>query len=436
MSAFRDLTRIASRAISGATDIRPRAGRAVLASGGLFFLVLAVVMILCPVREATGLESGIENLRLLFFATVATIALLLPAFGYLVSKLPRRIFLTVSYRFCAIILFGFYVAMIFGGEQVGRYLGPAYYVFHSVFNLFLVSLFWAYMADLFGVDEAKRLFPPIAIGGTSGAIFGSIVSWQLADRIGIAPLFLIAIVLIEAAVWMATVVARTRTASKGESIDVQPLGGRSLAGLVAILRSPYMLGIGLFIVLSAITSTTLYFTELRVVEAAAESTEQRAVLFANINLWTQLATLLAQAFIAGRVMRYLGVGTALAILPLYSATALVVLAANPTLAVYTLINAVYRAVQHGVTRPARETLFTVLDREDKYKSKPLLDTLVCRIGDACGARIEPAVAALSSSVITLGTAVVPVALLWIVLSFTLGAVQTRRQRAKPRKADS
>jgi ATP:ADP antiporter, AAA family len=422
--------------MSGATDIGPNEGRAVLASGGLFFLVLAVVMILRPVREATGLESGIENLRLLFFATVGTMTLLVPAFGYLVSKVPRRIFLTVSYRFCAIILLGFYLGLTCGGEQVGRILGPVYYVFHSVFNLFLVSLFWAFMADLFGVAEAKRLFPAIAVGGTLGAIFGSIISWQLADRIGVASLFLIAIALIEGAVWMAAVVAKTRAGREGESIGDRPLGGRSLAGVIAPMRSPYMLGIGLFIVLSAVASTTLYFTELRIVEAAAESTEERTVLFANINLWTQLATLLAQAFIAGRVMRYLGVGVALGLLPLYSATALVILAANPTLATYTLINALYRAVQRGITRPARETLFTVLGREDKYKAKSLLDTLVCRIGDACGARIEPAVAALSSTAIMLSVAVVPVGLLWIVLSFRLGTVQARRQRTRAEKAPS
>ena len=436
MRTSRDVARIVGRIMSGATDVRPGERRAVLSSCVLFFLVLAVVMILRPVREATGLESGIENLRLLFLATVATITCLVPAFGYLVSRVPRRVFLTVSYRFCALILFGFYLGLVWGGEQAGRFLGPAYYVFHSVFNLFLVSLFWAFMADLFGVSEAKRLFPLIAVGGTAGAIFGSMVSWQLADRIGIASLFLIAIALIESAVWMAVVVAKTRPGREGDSSADRPLGGRSLAGLVAPLRSPYILGIGFFIVLSAVTSTTLYFTELRVVEAAAESTEQRTVLFANINLWTQLATLLAQAFIAGRVMRFLGVGVALGLLPLYSAAALLILAVNPTLATYTLINALYRAVQRGVARPARETLFTVLSREDKYKAKSLLDTLVCRIGDACGARIEPAVAALSSSVIVLSMTVIPIGLLWIFVSFRLGAVQSRRERIRPEKTPS
>jgi AAA family ATP:ADP antiporter len=147
----------------------------VLAAGLLFFTVLAVAMVLRPVREAMALAQSIENVRVLFFATVAATLLLVPAFGRLVARVPRRTFLSVVYRCCAVILLGFYalIAVVPGRQD---WVAAAYYVFHSVFNLFLVSLFWAFMADLFTTSVSKRLFPAIAVGGSLGAIVGAAVS--------------------------------------------------------------------------------------------------------------------------------------------------------------------------------------------------------------------------------------------------------------------
>jgi len=426
----RSLPRLVSRILAGATDIREGEGRAVLASGAMFFLVLAVVMILRPVREAIALESGIENVRALFFGTVGAIVLLVPAFGYLVSRVRRRVFLAVSYRACSLILLGFCLGMALMRNRGGWILGPVYYVYHSVFNLFVVSLFWAFMADLFTLAQSKRLFPAIAVGGTLGAIAGSMISRQLVNRIGVASLFLVAIGLLEAAVWMASVVAATRARHSARSTEARALGGHWLSGITSLVRSPYLLGIGLFIILTAVTSTFLYFTELRLVRGAAESVEQRAVLFANINVWTQVATLLAQVFVAGRIMRLVGVGTALALLPVCCTTGFMVVAAVPTLATYTLVNALFRAVQRGVTRPARETLFTVVNREDKYKAKSVLDTFVARAGDASGAQLERLLEALGLGVTGLAVTVLPIALCWATLSLLLGAAQSRLKPAR------
>jgi AAA family ATP:ADP antiporter len=431
----RSLARLANRVLAGATDIRPGEGRSVVASGLLFFLILTAIMALRPVREAMGLEHGLKQLRRLFFVTVAATLLLAPAFGYLVSRLPRRQFLAVSFRVCSLVLVGFFLMRVLLPQHIGGTSGAVYYVYHSVFNLFVVSVFWALMADLFSLAESKRLFPAIAVGGTLGAVAGPVISGRLAPRLGVASLFLVAAGLLEAAVWAAGWVARTRAARAPSAGDERRIGGRSWAGITRFLRSPYMWGIALFFLLTAVVSTFLYFTELGLVGEATESTRQRTALFANILALTQLATLVAQAFIAGRIMRFLGVGTALGLLPVVSAVGFGVLARKPTLALYTLVNAAAKAVQRGITRPARETLFTVVDREAKYKTKTFLDTFVFRTGDASGAQLEGPLAAwgrdvLGHAVAGLARAVLPIAAVWAVLSLVLGAAQSRLAAAK------
>jgi len=423
--SFPSLARVTSRVLAGASDIRQGEGRAVLASGLLFFLVLTAVMVLRPARDALALVSGIEEVRVLFLCTLAATLLLSPAFGYLVSRASRRAFLSISLRCCAVILLGFYLCLTWLPPNTRLVTGAVYYVSHSVFNLFLVSLFWAFMADLFSVAESKRLFPAIAVGGTLGAVAGSMISWQLAERIGVAWLFLVAVGLLEAAVWTCAMVARTRSPAAEAVAERRPIGGHALAGITVLVRSPYLLGIGLLIIFTAVISTFLYFAGLRIVEAAVESDQERTALFARINVWVQLATLVAQAFVAGRIMRLVGVGAALAILPLCAAVGLALLAAVPTLAAYTAINALYRAVQRGIARPAQETLFTVVDREEKYKAKSFLDTFVFRAGDAGGAQIERALAACGLGVTGLALAVLPIALVWVALSKVLGRTQSR-----------
>jgi AAA family ATP:ADP antiporter len=435
------LSRLVSRVLAGATDIRRGEGRAVLASGLLFFLVLAATMVLRPVREAMGLQKGIENVRTLFLYTVGVTLLLVPAFGYLVSRVPRRVFLAVSFHCCALILLGFYLSLTVFPEHVARAAQQIYYVYHSVFNLLVVSIFWAFMADLFSLSESKRLFPAIAVGGTLGAIGGSVASWMicrlgsrlLPGRITAGWLFLLAMALLELAVWAAALAAHTRAGSAG-SAEARPIGGHALAGFTALLQSPYLLAVALLILTGAVVSTFFYFTGMRIVEAATTSVDERTVLFAQINLWTQVGTLVAQAFLAGRAMRLVGVGAALAALPLSAAAGFATLAAAPVLAVYMVVNTTYRAVQRGIARPAQETLFTVLQRADKYKAKPLLDTVGFRAGDASGAQIERLLAGLGLGLAGLALAVLPIALLWTALCLAVGAAQSRLAARRPHVA--
>lgn len=396
-----------------------------MAAGLLFFLLLTTSMILRPVREALGLEKGIEVIRQLFLLTLAATVLLAPLFGWLVSRLPRRTLLSVSFRICAVIFLGFFVVLTFCPDTLRAAVSPVYYVFHSVFNLFIASLFWAFMADLFRVSESKRLFPPIAIGGSLGAIFGSAISSFLAERMAVGWLFLLAAVFLELAVWAAIIVTRTRLPLANGKNVAQPIGGHWLAGVTAVIRSPYMLGIAGFVGLAGVISTFLYFIQLQLVEQAGETVADRTVLFAKINFWGQLAILIAQAVVTGRIMRFAGVATALAVLPCVAVCGFAVLAAAPTLLVVKVVNAAVKAAQVGITRPARETLFTVLEREQKYKAKSFIDTFCYRAGDATGAQTESHIAKLGPGLLPMAVCVVPIAVVWIGLSVFLGRWQSR-----------
>jgi AAA family ATP:ADP antiporter len=190
-----------------------------------------------------------------------------------------------------------------------------------------------------------------------------------------------------------------------------------------LLHSPYLVAIGLFLLMTAVVSTFLYFTELRIVKAAAESVRERTVVFAYINVWTQVATLVAQAFIAGRIMRLMGVGAALAILPVYAVGGFAILAVAPTLMTYTIVASLHKAIQRGITRPARETLFTVVSREDKYKAKSFIDTFGFRTGDAAGAQLEGFVRGFGHGVAGLALAMSAIAAFWSAVAFWLGRRQ-------------
>jgi ATP:ADP antiporter, AAA family len=404
-------------------QVRRGEGRAVLAAAVLFFVLLTSLMILRPVREALGLSQGIEVVRRLFLLTlVATIALG-PMFGWLAGKVPRRRLVALSLRICGFILLLFFLGVVLLPEERRGVVASVYYVFHSVFNLFVVALFWAFMADAFTLGESKRLFPAIALGGSLGAIVGSLISGQLARHVGVPVLFPLAAVLLELAVWSARWFTHVRGDSWRSEADRVPIGGAPWSGIRSVLESSYVRGIGVFVALTGVASTFLYFSGLRLVAAAADSTAAQTALFAHINLWTQVATLLAQAFVAERVMRWAGVGSALVLLPCLATAGGVALALAPNLAVFMLVNALFRATQQGITGPAQHTLFTVLEREQKYKAKAFLETFGYRAGDATGAGLEKLLAAAGAGWWPLGAAVVVIAFGWTLLCRFLERVQ-------------
>ncbi len=390
-------------------------------------------MVLRPAREALGMQRGIEALRWLFIGTAVVTLLVNPVFGLLVSRFRRLQFITVTYGFFALSLLGFYALMVFAPEAVGITSGQVFYVWFSVFNLFITMLFWALMADRFSLSQGKRFFPVIAVGGTLGAIFGPWLSSMLARPLGTATLLLVSIgflLLAVAAAWTVALMQPERCDpdDPGAPPAVSEhaiIGGSAWQGFRAVLHSRYLLGIATYAVMLAVIATFIYFTRLQMVAELGDDLDLRTTWFARIDLITQTATLLLQALVTGHLMRRLGVPLTLALLPITVALGFIGLALVASLAALITFEASFRAVQRAIMRPARETLYTVVSREDKYKAKAFIDTFVYRGGDVIGAQTEALLGRLGMGLAALASVAVPLAIAWAALGIWLGRMQQR-----------
>ena len=405
----------------------------VLVAGLFFFCILTALMMLRPARDALGMERGIDSVRWLFIGTAVVTLLVNPLFGWLVSRLRRLHFITATYAFFALSLVGFWSLLVFAPGAVGARSGQVFYVWFSVFNLFVTMVFWALLADRFSSDQGKRLFALIAVGGTLGAIFGPWLASRLAEPLGTPALLLVAAAFLLLAVALAWLLVRIRsdaayareTPSDARDSEVR-IGGSAWAGFRAVFSSPYLMGIAGYVLAMTIVATFIYFTRLQMVAAAESDLDARTGLLGNIDMWTQVAVLVLQLTLTGHIIRRFGLAVALAALPLATALGFIGLAVYGSFAVLILLEATNRAVQRGLTRPAREALFTVISREDKYKAKAFIDTFVYRAGDVVGAQTEGLLGRLGLALGGLVAVVVPLALVWAALGIWLGRAQQRR----------
>ncbi len=394
-------------------------------SGGYFFCVLAGYYCVRSVRESMGVEGGWDRLAWLMTATLAAMFLANPAFAAVVSRFPRRVFIPATYRFFAANMLVFAGLFVVVDERSRLWLGYAFYVWLSVFNLFVISVFWAYMNDVWSPEQSKRVFGPIGVGGTLGAVCGSFLAARLVEHLGPTGMMLLACCFLEGAVWLARGV-RERHGGAGV-VSAEP-GPRVWEGLRLIARSPYLALICAVLLAFTLTSTFLYMEQGRIVSQSVEGRDARASAFAHIDLYANLGTLLVQAFVTSRLVKRLGLGWTLAILPLLTLAGFVALWAVPTLGVLTIFQAVRRSTEYAVGRPAREMLFARLGPEEKYKSKPFIDTFVYRGGDAVGAWVPKL---LAQAGVAVGFVAIPVAAAWAVVALTLGKME---RKARPGEA--
>jgi AAA family ATP:ADP antiporter len=394
-----------------------------------FFCVLTALMVVRPAREALGMQRGIEAVRWLFMGTVVVTLLVNPLFGLLVSRFRRLAFIAATYLFFAAGLIGFYALLVFAPAAIGERTGQVFYVWFSVFNLFATMLVWALAADRFSLEQSKRLFGAIAVGGTLGAIFGPWLASLLAKPLGTPALLLIAagfLVLALGAAWWLTRIS-TSVQQDGNFLEEQAvIGGSAWEGFRSVFHSPYLLAICGYVLILAVMVTFIYFTRLQMVAALGTDLDTRTVTFARIDLATQAATLVLQALVTGHLMKRLGVAVTLALLPLTTALGFVGLAIAGSLAALVAFEATFRAVQRGIMRPARETLFTIVPRADRYKAKAFIDTFVYRAGDVVGAQTEGLLRGLGAGLAALASLAVPLALAWMVLGAWLGYAQRAR----------
>ena len=406
--------------ISRLIKLEPGEGAAVGWAFAYFFLLLASYYILRPLRDEMGIAGGIDKLPWVFTGTFVAMLAAVPLFGFISARLPRRRLLPLVYGFFILNLLLFYVAFQF--EPARAWTARAFFIWVSVFNLFVVSVFWSFMVDLFASSQGKRLFGLIAAGGTAGAIAGPALTALLATPLGPINLLPVSALLLAGAVlcirqlghWSAQQLS-TAAQQAGE-----PLGGSIIAGLTLIVRSPYLLGIALFMLLFTALSTFLYFEQAHIVAQSLTGAAERTRFFALLDLAVNTLTVLTQVLITSRLLTRLGVASTLALVPLLSALGFALLALTPVLAALAGFQVLRRAGEYAITRPARELLYTVVDRETKYKAKNALDTVVYRGGDALAGWLFTGLKSLGLGLAAIAWIAVPVALAWAAVSIWLG----------------
>jgi len=403
----------------------------VLQSALLFYTLMTSYNILKPIRDTMGLAGGVRDLENLFLYTLGAMALLTPAFGYLVRRFPREKFIPIAYRFFALNMLGFFLVLRLSEESALLVVGRVFYVWVSVFNLFVLSLFWAFMADGFGYGRSRRVFGFIAIGGTLGSMLGNGVTRFFIGWTGEANLILVAILFLEASVWMVRHLS-TRFSASGFHDEgahdrkvAKVEGDGPLAGVSLMFRSSFLGGIGAYIFLYTFIGTLLYFLRSEVVADLVPVRDERTIIFADIYFWTNALTLGGQLFVSGRFLNRFGAGVALVLLPLAIAVGALLLGTTPTLAVLVVFEVVRRAGNYALVKPARETLFTLVDRNVRYKAKNFIDTFVYRGGDALGALSFKLLGILGIGIVGTAWITVPLSLAWAGVGFFLGRRQQK-----------
>ncbi len=395
-----------------------------------FFFLLAGYYVLRPLREEMGLAGGVRNLPWLYLANLVVMLLLTPLFGLLANRTPRRRLVPSAYLFFLANMAVFYVLMRGLPERHDVWVGRVFYVWLSVFNMWAVSLFWATMADRWDLERSKRLFGFIAVGGTVGAIVGAAITASLVDTLGRTNLLFGSMLMLGAAIVTVTALGRLVPA-RVDRADVSdaPVGGSMVSGITATAASPYLLGISAYLFLYSLTSTFLYFEQASIVADAVADRAARTALFARIDLWVNILTLVLQLGVTGRLIPRIGVGATLTILPVLTVVGFLALGFAPVLAVLVIFQVVRRGGNYALARPARETLFTIVPPEQTYKAKSFIDTFVYRGGDMLGATLFDALGRLGMGLAGVAFTAVPVAALWGGVGLALGAAQRRRAAA-------
>lgn len=413
-------------------DVRPEEVRAMLVSFAYFFFVLSGWFVMRPMREAVAVATGVSKLPFLFAGTLTAVLIANPLFATLVVRYPVRKFIAITYQFFVANILVFYALMTFVAPAEGSagdiWIGRAFFVWTSVFNLFVVSIFWAFMADSFRSEQAKRLFGFIAVGGTLGSVLGSAATAELASVIGTANLLLLSATLIELAV-LCVMRFPDQAGAHEENVARHaelPIGGSLWAGITHVMRSRYLLGISTFLVLLTMGSTILYFEQADIVGKAFADRAARTAVMARIELVVQSLTLVTQIFLTGRLIRWLGLALSLAFLPFVSLVGFAALGTWPVFLVVASLAILRRAGNFALNNPSMEILFTVIPREDKYKAKNFIETFVYRAGDQVGAWGFAGLAAIGLSMSGIAYAAVPIAAVWLFLGVWLGREQGRR----------
>lgn len=424
------------RSVARFVQAEPQELRPLAWSFAYFFCLLCGYYILRPVRDEMAIQGGVHNLPWMMTGTFVTLLAVTPLFGWLSARYSRYRLLIAIYGFFILNLVALYFLMT--SRQSIEWVARGFFVWLSVFNLFVVSIFWSFMADLFTPQQGARLFGVIAAGGSTGALFGPMLTTGLTYLFPVPVLMLVSALFLVACTgciyklehW-SRLRSRSHRANTGEA-----LGGGVLAGVRLVFASPYLLGICGYLVFLTMSATFLYLEQVRLVAEHFSTPEARTRLFSTLDFATNVLTWLTQILITNRLVGRFGLVAALLFLPVVSVGGFLGIALWPGLLLYVSFSVLRRVGEYALSKPAREVLFTVVSREEKYKAKNFIDTAVSRGGDAGTGWLVSGIKAFGVTVTSMAWALVPLMLLWAWLSHWLASqhrtqVRSRESPAQP-----
>ena len=408
-----------------------------------FFSLLCGYYVLRPVREAMGASADVAavfppamveffaarglplkelTLQVLFTCTFLIMLALQPVYGALVSRYPRRVFLPVVYGFFIVTLLLFHAA--FDSGMPGR--GMAFFLWITVFNLFAVAVFWSFMADVYDNVEARRYYGYIGAAGTLGAIAGPMLTRVLVERIGIANLMLVSagfLLLCVGCLLRLRRYAVQREAARQLASGEVPMGGTVLAGLRLVAREPLLRWMAMVVLFGVGVGTLLYNEQAAIVRQFYPDPERATAFYANIDLAVNGLTLFVQLLVTRALLSRFGIGPALLIPGVAIIAGYAALAASPLPLLVAVVQVVTRASEFSLAKPARETVYTRVAREWRYKAGAAIDTVIYRGGDLTFVWVHKLLSGFGSQ------AVFGVGLL-VACSMTLGALGVLREARK------
>lgn len=416
-------------------SVKPKEISALFVSCGYFYLILCAYYIIRPIRSEMAIANGVSNLQWLLLMTMLVLLAITPIFGWVTTRFKTRQFLSYCTLFFASHLVIFF--FLFNVDERAPSVTRAFFVWVNVFNMFIVSLFWSFMNDVFSRGQSKRLFAFIAAGGTAGAISGPIITSTLVEAVGLAPLLLISASVLATSVvcigWLTRwqnvdFKALDSSQPQNHTVRNEALEGGIWGGLLLIIRSPYLAGICLFIMLYAISITFVEIQQAEIIERSYDDPAQRTKLFSMVDFSVNVLALIFQLFITSRMIQWFGFRATLLVVPVGITIGFGLMATMPMLAVMIGVEVFRRAGDYSIMKPTREMLFSVVSREEKYKAKNFIDTAILRTGNTTSAWAYTGLRSIGAAGASMAGISMALGLAWCATAFWLGGQFNKKNK--------
>lgn len=382
------------------------------------------------------IANGVANIQWLMLMTLLVLIVITPIFGWVTTRFKTRQFLSYCTLFFASHLVIFF--FLFDVEQRSPITTRAFFIWVNVFNMFIVSLFWSFMTDLFSRDQSKRLFAFIAAGGTTGAICGPIITTTLVKAVSLGPLLLISASILASSVMCISWLVRWNNQDFKNDIAQQTTKNAALKGGVfdafkLLIKSPYLIGICVFITLYAVSVTFVEIQQAELIESSFDDPNQRTQLFSSVDLSVNVLALIFQLFLTSRLINKFGFKFALMLVPVGITIGFGLMATVPMLAVMIAIDIFRRSGDYSIMKPAREMLFSVVSREEKYKAKNFIDTAILRGGNAASALAYTGIKTTGVAAAGIAGISLVLGIAWCATAFWLGGQFNKKQKQVPKQ---